>query len=188
MRYSILTRELVASRLGLGDFHAAWLTKLDEAVPSERLSEPDVHSLSALLTRLGVGHENAAEVLQTMPSSEHDPESYWLLERNHSIITSCLAARDTIAEPLPPLPASLKLFPAHLILVTIDDIRRRHQELGIPDDVSWETLSFLGQTMAAYLKIHGEVGIDLSRWDWMRFFGWLFQVGRLTVIPYRLCN
>jgi len=79
------------------------------------------------------------------PKSRESPNQIaklnWLLERNHSTITACLAARDTVAESLPPLPASLKLFLSHLILVTIDAIRRRQQELGIPDDVSWETLS-----------------------------------------------
>jgi len=80
------------------------------------------------------------------------------------------------------------LFAIHLILVTMEDIRQCHAELGVPDDVSWETLSHLGRRMALYRAIHGETGIKLSGWDWMRFFGLLYQVGRLEVIPYRLCT
>jgi hypothetical protein len=73
-----------------------------------------------------------------------------------------------------------------LILVTLDAIRQCHQEFGIPDDISWETLSHLGQAMAAYCKLHGQAGIHVTRWDWLRFAGWLYQVGRLEVTPYRL--
>ena len=113
-------------------------------------------------------------------------EPWSLLERSRHLLAQGLANRDNNAEPLPALPPSLRFFPAHLILVTLDAIRHCHQAFGIPDDISWETLSYLGQAMSAYRATHGEAGIHLTRWDWMRYSGWLYQVGRLTVIPYRL--
>lgn len=141
-----------------------------------RISDTD--SLRTLLARLDVTAADAEEVLRTMPSAGNDPELWELLERCH----------DTLArgEPLPPMPASLPLFPVHLIVASLDAIRRRHQELGIPDDISWETLSFLGRAMTAYRISHGETGIEITRWDWLRFLGGLYQVGRLEVTPYRL--
>jgi hypothetical protein len=139
-----------------------------------------------LLARLGVAPEDAAEVVRTLPSPEQNSEGWWLLEQSHARLAHSLAERDGEAEPLPPPPAELRLFPVHLILVAIDAIRNRHQEFGIPDAISWETLSYLGRAMTAYRTSHGEAGIHLTRWDWLRFSGWLYQVGRLTVIPYRL--
>jgi len=121
-----------------------------------------------------------------MPSPERDAESWWLLERSRELLAVGLANRDGNAEPLPPLPSELKLFPVHLILVAIDAIRQCHHEFGIPEDVTRETLAYLGRAMSTYRMSHGEVGMKLTRWDWLRFFGWLYQVGRLEVTPYRL--
>jgi hypothetical protein len=177
----------VAKRLGLTEAHAAWLAKLDEARPSGSMPPPDANSLPPLLAQLGVEPEDAAEVLRAMPSQAHDPELWWLLERSHYLLAGHLASRGVDPEYFPPLPEALRLFPVHVILVSVEAIRRRHQELGIPGDVSWETLSYLGRAMTAYRKSHGQAGIELTRWDWLRFFGWLYQVGRLEVTLYWLC-
>lgn len=74
------------------------------------------------------------------------------------------------------------------ILASIESTRARHRELGIPDDISWETLSFLGRAMAAYRKRHGSAGIELTHWDRLRFSGWLYQAGRLEFTVYWLCT
>jgi hypothetical protein len=182
-----VTMAQLAKHLGLGDIHSAWLAKL-ETSPAASMPELDVDALSTLLARLGVAPEDAAEVLRTMPSAERDPELWRLLELSCHILTNGLANQGEGAEPLPPLPATLSLFPVHAILGAMEAIRQRHQELGIPDDVSWETLSYLGRAMTSYRENHGETGIHISRWDWMRFSCRLYQVGRLTVIPYRLCT
>jgi hypothetical protein len=147
---------------------------------------PNPTALTALLHQLGATPEDAAEVLRTMPAPERDPELWRLLERSHHLLSRGLANQSDNAEPLPPSPAALKLFPVHVILATVDAIRACHQQFGIPDDVSWETLSQLGRAMAAHRQSHGQPGIHLSRWDWLRFFGWLYQVGRLEVTPYRI--
>jgi hypothetical protein len=73
-----------------------------------------------------------------------------------------------------------------LILLSIDATRERHKEFGVPDDISWETLSYVGRAMKAYRSKHQSAGIELSRWDWLRFSAWLYQVGRLEVTPYWL--
>src|SRR5260370_27888913 len=105
-------------------------------------------------SHLGVTPEDAAELLRTMPSPERDPESWRLLERSHHLLSRGLANQSDNVEPLPPSPAALKLFPVQVILGTIDAIRACHQQFGIPDDISWETLSHLGRAMAAYRKSH----------------------------------
>src|SRR5438105_1447739 len=99
--------------MGLGNVHGAWLAKLDAAIPDASISVPDDGALSALLARLGIASEDAAEVLRTMPCAEHEPESWWLLQRSHQRLARGLANRGNDAEPLPPLPAALTLFPVH---------------------------------------------------------------------------
>lgn len=181
-----MTAAQVAKRLGLGNAHTAWLARLEQAGLSG-LQTPGCDALAALLARLDVTPEDAAEVLRTMPSAERDPELWWLLERSHHLLAGGQAGRDSdVPEPLPSLPAALMLFPVHLILVGIDAIRQGHREFGIPDDISWETLSYLGRAMTAYREKHGETGIHLTRWDWLRFCGWLYEAGRLEVTLYWL--
>jgi hypothetical protein len=183
-----VTAGQISEKLGLSESHAAWLAKLDSARPSTELLVPDHNALSALLDRLAVDPEDAAEVLRTMPSPERDPELWWLLERSHNVFVSSLAGRESEPnrEPIPSLPDALSLLPVHLILVSIPAIRQRQQEFGVPDDTSWETLSWVGRAMAAHRTKHSKAGISLTGWDWLRFSAWLYQVGRLEVTPYWL--
>jgi hypothetical protein len=178
----------VAQQLGLSEVHAAWLAKWDEAQPSSPLQVLHPDAASALLDRLGLAREDAADVLRTMPSPDRDPALWWLLERGHSVFVRSLASRSNQpgGEPIPELPAALRLFPVHLILVSVAAVRERQQALGVPDDIAWETLSYLGRAISAYRAGHGEAGIRLTGWEWLRFSAWLYQVGRLEVTPYWL--
>jgi len=184
-----MTGAHVAEKLGLGDVPLAWLAKLEEARPAADLQVPNPDALSVLLARLSVAREDLAEVLETMPSPERDPELWWLLERSHNVFVSSLASRENqpSGEPIPPpVPEALRLFTVHLILVSIAAILQRQQEFGVPDDISWETLSWLGRAMSTYRAKQGKIGVSLAGWDWLRFSAWLYQVGRLEVTPYWL--
>src|SRR6266851_5878586 len=86
-----LTAARVAKRLGLADVHAAWLAKLEKIGPSAAMRVGDRPTLLASLGRLGLALEDAVEVLRTMPSAEHDPESWWLLDRAHNALARGLA-------------------------------------------------------------------------------------------------
>ena len=197
-----LTAAQVAERLGLGRVQATLLAALaeldrppqptdpdyEERAPSGKLTLPETDALAALLAWLEVDPEDSVDLLRTIPDPEHDPERWWLLERCHTLLVRSLAKQTGGLAPLPPLPAALALFPAHLICASVDDIRRLHGGSGIPEDVSRETLSQLGRAMAAYRVSHGKAGILLTGWEWMRFSGLLYQIGRLEVIPYRLCT
>jgi hypothetical protein len=162
-----------------------WLAKLDKVTGFAPIPNftPDI--LEEFAGRLTITPADSAEILRTMPAPDH-PETWSMLERSRHLLTQGLANRANNAQPLPPMPPALRLFPVHLILVSIDAIRECHHDFGIPDDISWQTLSHIGRAMAAYRVTHGEAGIQLTRWDWLRYIGWLYEVGRLTVIPYRL--
>jgi hypothetical protein len=183
-----MSRAQAGHQLGLSEDHAGWLAKLDEAQLSSTLLVPRPDAAQALLDRLGLAPEDAMEVLRAMPSPEGDPAAWWLLERSHHMFMRTLASRSNQPdwEPIPALPAALRLFPVHLILVSVAEVRERQQKLGVPDDIAWDTLSYLGRAMNAYRAGHGEAGIHLTRWEWLRFSAWLYQVGRLEVTPYWL--
>lgn len=178
----------VAAKLGLDEVHRVWLAKLEETHPLAILPAPNTDAHSALLARLDVAKEDAAEVLETMPSPDRDPESWWLLERSHAALLRNLASHENQPawEPIPPLPPAFRLFAIHLILVSVAAIRQRHKEFGLPGYVSWETLSYAGRAVTAYRNKHYRAGIELSGWDWLRFSAWFYQVGRLEVTPYWL--
>jgi hypothetical protein len=187
-RFRMKDATQVAAKLGLDEVHRVWLAKLEETHPSANLPAPNTDALPALLARLDVAKEDAAEVLETMPSPERNPESWWLLERSHAALVRNLASRENQPDwkPIPVLAGELRLFPIHLILVSIAAIRQRHTEFGVPDDISWETLSYVGPAMAAYRNKHHRAGIELPSWEWLRFFAWLYQVRRVEVTPYWL--
>src|SRR5256885_14279049 len=102
--------------------------------------------LAALLARLDATPEDSAAVLRAMPSPG-DGDAWSLSERGRQVLVRGMLGRDSVAEPLPELPG---LAAARVILATMDDILRRHQEFGIPDEISWKTLALLGQAMSAY--------------------------------------
>jgi hypothetical protein len=183
-RQDAVTVEQVASRLGLGEEQAAWLAALDAACPETRLSAPTPTALEALLPRLDIEPEAGRELIRTLPQPDRDPETWWLLERSHRLLKQALSNPASGFEPIPRLPSLLKFFPAHLVLVNVKAALQRHREMGVTEDVSWETVSWLGRAMAR--QSPGEGGIWISRWDWLHYTGALFEVGRLQVTPYRL--
>jgi hypothetical protein len=181
-----VTAAAVAARLNLEPRSQAWIATLDSVRPETAEPFPDAGAVAALLGRLGASAEDAAEVARAMPSPERDPELYWLLERSACLLRSFLACRSQPGDPMPPIPPSIGLFPAHLILLTLAAIRDCHRQLRVPDDISRETLSHLGRALAAYRASHGKCGIEIGPWDWLRYTGWLYDVGRLQAMPYRL--
>jgi hypothetical protein len=134
--------------------------------------------METTLARLQLAPEDAEAILRTLPSTERRRELATLFE-------PCLANREDRPDPPAPL-AGDPLYLAHVILAALDSIRGCHREFGIPDAMSWATLAHLGRAMASYRAANGHAGIALGRWDWLRYFGWLYESGRLEVTPYRI--
>jgi hypothetical protein len=131
------------------------------------------------LGRLGFAHDDASDVLRTMPPPEE-------LAAERERLIAGLAHRSQSGDGPPPKPPGNGLAAAHLIVASLDAIRECHQAFGIADDISWETLSHLGRAAATYRREYGQAGVALGFWDWLRYTGWLYDVGRLQVTLLRL--
>jgi hypothetical protein len=195
---SSLGASTVAERLGLGESLRPWADSLariglsaDGGGPrpadSRRdgdcpaLPEPD--EASALLARLGVAPQDAAEVVATLPSAERTPELWWLLERCHRRLAHGLGVPGAPRGWWPQLPAALGpaggCFYAHLYLTMVPLTLAFHRSRGVPEDVSWATLADLGRHMEINRKLHGTVGVDEPWWMTLHLRGEVYQCGRL---------
>ena len=79
----------------------------------------------------------------------------------------CPEARDTGLLPL------LALF------VTADEVRAFHATKGVPDEISWRSLSDLGQQVWVHRLTYGEFGLHTHRWLCCVWSGAFFWLGRL---------
>jgi hypothetical protein len=131
------------------------------------------------LAVLDLSAEDASDLLSTMPSDRGDSEKWNRLQECLRVLESHLANRPGNVDPIPPAPPSTGLFQAHVVVAALEPILACHRAFGIPDDVSRETLAYLGRAMREYRQLNGEPGVRLTRWHWLRFLGWLYQVGRL---------
>jgi hypothetical protein len=142
----------------------------------------------ALLRRLGVAEPDAPAVVEALPSTEAQPELWWLLERAYNQAVRGLGR----GEPgwLPSLPAELgasgRCFWVAVFLAAAGDARRWHAARGIPEAVTWDTLSDLGRHVARTRRRTGQAGLDAQWWVALAFQGGLFQLGRLQYTPFRL--
>jgi hypothetical protein len=67
-----------------------------------------------------------------------------------------------------------------LCLAVLPYVRRYHADHGVPDDISWDTLSFLGANLASERMTTGRPGLGAS-WGLPRVFGGTsYRLGRLV--------
>jgi hypothetical protein len=184
--------EEVARHLGLDDAFGPWLQHLHGLGDVPALPLLEAGKATALLTRLGLAAADAAEIVAMMPALKQDAALWWLAERCHFDLTRNLGDENAPPFQTPQLPehrgAVGKLFWLYVFLAAIEDVRRWHARHGIPDDVSWATLSPLGGHISRYRREHGRWGVEVPFFFTLAFRGVLFQVGRLGYIPYRLCT
>src|SRR5207237_8466338 len=71
-----------------------------------------------------------------------------------------------------------RYFFVYVYLAALADVRRFHSKRGIPDDVSWATLSDLGRNLKRDRLLLGDGGLRTSGWLTLHLRGSLFQLGR----------
>jgi hypothetical protein len=182
----------VARLLGLDESFDAWLKHLDGLgdIPERPLLDPS--EAAALLQWLGVAAGDTAEIVALLPALRQDRALWPLIERCHGDLTRNMG--DESAQPFqtPRLPEHLGaiggLFWLYVFLEGAQAVRRWHAGHGIPDDVSWATLSPFGEQIRRYKAENGRWGVEMPFFPALAFRGVLFQIGRLSYIPYRLCT
>src|SRR5207249_3367913 len=70
-------------------------------------------------------------------------------------------------------------FFVYVYLAALADVRRFHLQRGIPDDISWATLSDLGRNLKRDRLLLGDGGLRTSGWLTLHFRGSIYQLGRL---------
>lgn len=141
-----------------------------------------------LLERLGVNAADRADTLAARPDPEAQPELWWVLCRIYWDMLANMGRGEPVTgfKGWPGLPASLGAPGRHLyvwlFLAVLPDVRRFHLERGIPDDISWDTLTVLGRAMDEVRTLTGLSGLSsVGQWGVpIRFRGADYQLGRLS--------
>lgn len=158
--YSELTRTDLperAERLGFRDDDRAGLLAAVQRV----LGEPD---LLAEIDR------RAAILIEAIGVFDRDGEDAW---------AGYDPEESTAGDPEQRSPGSDGVLPMLVLLTTVDAIREFHTRRGIPDDVSWRSLSDLGQQVFVHRLTYDRFGLHTYGWLRVAWSGALYWLGRL---------
>jgi hypothetical protein len=147
---------------------------------------PTSEQLPTTLARLGITPRDARRLLECYPKPGR-PRALWpLLEQAHMRMVTSMGQRREV-ELLPSLPPELAsyagLADVYVLLATLPDVLRWHQEHRIGAEVTWATLADLGLQMDTYFRFHGIVGFDEGEWLSLHFRSLLFRLGRCQFEP-----
>src|SRR5205823_4085582 len=136
------------------------LVALDEHRSDRPSSLPDEKTAHEILRGLDVPPPAVDEIVAAMPSSDSDPEAWWLLERCYW----ALVCDDPSPPPWPApwvTPAAFtRYFHIYVFLAALPDVLRKHAARGIPPEITWATLGDVGLQVAHYHARFGAYGFD----------------------------
>lgn len=186
-----LSAASVKHALGLPDAFDVLLEELSALEPQPCATRlPDDAETTALLARLNVDGQDAAEAVTALPRIRARTELWWLLERCRARLVNDMGGT-LFPTPWPQLPRELgaagRYFYLAVLLATLEETRRFHAAHGIPDEISWASLADLGEKVRLHRRLHGVGGLDLQDWLTLHFRGALYTLGRLqfnmTAVP-----
>jgi hypothetical protein len=142
---------------------------------------PDRTYLPAIFERLAVSEEDREEILDAWPSPDADPETWRSLELAYQTLVKDMGGFAPIDLPGPAVESTPmgRYFFVYVYLAALADVRRFHKQRGIPDDISWATLSDLGRNLVRDRLLLGDGGLRTSDWLTLHFRGSIYQLGRL---------
>ena len=142
---------------------------------------PDRPYLPAIFERLAIDESDRHEVLAAWPSPETDPETWRSLRRAYHTLVADMGGYAPLQLPGPVTESTLlgRHFFVYVYLAALADVRRFHLQRGIPDDISWATLSDLGRNLKRDRLLLGDGGLRTSGWLTLHFRGSIYQLGRL---------
>lgn len=185
----------VADRLGYepGSVGRRMVERLS-AVPDEAVTplEPfDRAAAAGLLGWLGVGSDDAKEVLATLPDPRRTPERWWLLERQVSHLVATMGEPDRPrgiwpAAEGPSVPVEQRCHFVHVALAVVPHTVAYLAAEGVADEVVRASLGDLARHLAIHRRVHGVTGVDASWWVTLCLRGELVELGRLQYNRFRL--
>ena len=142
---------------------------------------PDRTYLPTIFDRLAIDEQDRDETLAAWPSPETDPETWRSLESAYATLVSDLGGSELLDLPRPTVESTQlgRYFFVYVYLAALADVRRFHTQRGVPDDISWATLSDLGRNLRRDRSLLGDGGLRTSRWLTLHFRGAIYQLGRL---------
>ena len=142
---------------------------------------PDRSYLPAIFERLAIDESDRQEMLAGWPSPETDPKTWQSLERAYDTLVADMGGYAPLQLPGPVTESTLlgRYFFVYVYLAALADVRRFHLQRGIPDDISWATLSDLGRNLKRDRLLLGDGGLRTSGWLTLHFRGSIYQLGRL---------
>ncbi|MEV4345205.1 acyltransferase domain-containing protein [Actinoplanes sp. NPDC049596] len=139
---------------------------------------PSRAAAPALLERLAVRPDAAADILAGWPSPEWTPERRWLLDRVTALVRADLGGYEWLS-PGPELTGESGRLYVYAYLALIEVVRGYHRDHGISDAVSWATLADLGRNLAVDRRMRGEGWPVMQAWLTLHSRGGLYELGRL---------
>ena len=142
---------------------------------------PDRTYLPAIFERLAIDEQDQHEIVAAWPSPDTDPATWRSLVRAHATLVADMGGFEPLELPAPAMDSTPlgRYFFAYVYLAALADVRRFHARRGIPDEVSWATLSDLGRNLKRDRLLLGDGGLRTSGWLTLHFRGSIYQLGRL---------
>ncbi|GIF98203.1 acyltransferase domain-containing protein [Catellatospora citrea] len=176
-----------AARLGVPVAEVERVHLLAGDLPSAPL--PAKADAPAILTRLAVRPEDAAEIMAGWPDPDSPlwtPELRWLLDRSIALVRADLGGHGWLP-PGPELPRDRGLAWRHLYvyayLALVDVVRGYHRDHGIAEAVTWTSLADLGRNLAIDRRMHREGWPVMQSWLSLHARGSIYELGRLQYHP-----
>lgn len=137
--------------------------------------------LPALCARLRIPAAAVDDIVDGASRTRDHPEARWLLDRLHRVLADRggPAVRPPWPSPWPDDDPLTRFFHLYAFLAAVPDVLRHDAERGIPEAVTWDTLSDVGPQISSFRERHGVYGFDGAMWMWPHFRGKLYRLGRL---------
>jgi hypothetical protein len=148
---------------------------------TRRFRLPDPMHVPAIFERLAIPQQDRAEIVAGWPSPENDPRIWRSLGDAYDALVSDMGGFAVLELPHPGTESTptARYFSVYVFLAALADVRRYHAQRGIPEDISWATLSDLGRNLARDRLLFGDRGLRTSGWLTLHFRGAIYELGRL---------
>jgi AcrR family transcriptional regulator len=178
-----VSKAAVSKLLTTDDEAASGLAQLaSTGSPNFHVVLPDPDDTVSDLLRLAVPHEDIDAIVACLPVLREEGPLRWLLERCVHLLAQGMD-HPKAGPRFPTFPNQSKpvrrYFYVFVFLAMLPQLRKLHRQRGIPEYVSWLTLTELGRRVAAHRRFHGIGGLRDPNSLVHSFTGTLYQLGRL---------